>query len=33
LIHNKKWKGDKSMGIFSICVINKVHYQPVRRRL
>ncbi|HDJ4988746.1 TPA: erythromycin resistance leader peptide, partial [Staphylococcus aureus] len=20
-------------GIFSICVINKVHYQPVRRRL
>ncbi|EOB7743516.1 TPA: erythromycin resistance leader peptide [Staphylococcus aureus] len=21
------------MGIFSICVINKVHYQPVRRRL
>ncbi|HDJ5005277.1 TPA: erythromycin resistance leader peptide, partial [Staphylococcus aureus] len=24
---------DKSMGIFSICVINKVHYQPVRRRL
>ncbi|EMD7654927.1 TPA: erythromycin resistance leader peptide, partial [Staphylococcus aureus] len=24
----KKWKGDKSMGTFSIFVINKVRYQP-----
>ncbi|HAQ0625200.1 TPA: erythromycin resistance leader peptide, partial [Enterococcus faecium] len=23
-----KWKGDKSMGTFSIFVINKVRYQP-----